>query len=120
MARGIAKGADNGVIPKIFAGFAHRSRSIQQMHAVQPQTFCQHKMFGNHQRDVAGVGHIAQCICSARNPVLVAGGQRKPDTRNFSAIQHGRQLIGKTAKFDLGWGDQIDLRVLGVGHLRAP
>ena len=60
--------------------------------------------------------HLAAGIRGARDPVLVARGKAQPQTGHRVPIEHRRQTIRKDIRLELGRRDEIDLRLLDIGH----
>src|SRR6056297_520339 len=120
MARGATEGADDGVLTQFLARGAHRARPVEQVHPVETQTLDHQDMAVDHQRDVAGMGHLAAGIGGACDAVLVAGGKAQPQTGHVMRVDHLNQTVWKRVQFKLGRGDEIDLRLLDLVHLGAP
>ena len=113
MARGAAKGADNGVRAKLLAGIAHAAGAVFQMHPVEPVAQRQLHMVVDDHGHVAGMGDLARQIGDAAQLVL---GSRAGDAQagDRKAVHHlgPQRPNGRGRRPDRG--DQIKLRRIGL------
>jgi hypothetical protein len=95
---------------------AHGAGPIGQVDAVQPMAFDQQQVAFYDDGHVAGMGHNAQRIGSARDAVFVARGQGKAHAGHVKTVKHRRKPVWKDVKLELWRCDKVDLRAFGVGH----
>ena len=120
MTRGAAVGPDDRIRAQLFARLAHRARAIGQMHAVQPVAFRQQDVVVDHDRHVALVADLAQGVGGAGDLSLVVAGQGQADTGDLGHVKDGTKRLGKVAQLKIRGRNQIDLRLLGLGHGESP
>ena len=120
MARGAAVGPDDRIRAQLLARLAHGPRSIGQMHTVQPVAFRQQDVVVDDDGDVALVADFAQGVGGAGDLSLVVAGKRQADTGDLGRVKDGTKRLGKAAQLKIRGRNQIDLRLLGLGHGESP
>ena len=69
--------------------------AVQQVHPVKAQPLGQLPVAVDHDGNIAGVGHFAQGVARAQQPVLVVRGQRQPQAGHRDRVKDAGQNPGK-------------------------
>ena len=119
MARGAAKGTDDGLGPKRLARGPQAARAIGQMHPVKAQPFHHPRMARDDQRHIARMGHLAQGIGGAREVILILADQRQTQTGDRLGIQNRLQPGQKGIDLEALGRDKVEIGLIGLRHGRA-
>ena len=122
MARLAAESADDRIRPEAPAPLAHLPRAIRQMHAVKPEPLDEKRVALDHQRDVAGMGDLAQRVGRGNDARFLRRRHVQPHTGDRGGVEGACEKVAKARALGVGRGDEIELRQIGrfVGHESPP